>query len=83
MAARNTAADQGISLVWDLPVPYSQFNPVSLEVETGGSREDGLASLYIEPDGDVLPEQGHGHLMGNLLLDSWEAVWKNRPASPE
>jgi hypothetical protein len=83
MAARNTTADQGISLAWDLPVPYSQFNPVSLEIETGSSRDDGLASLYIEPDGDLLPEQGHGHRMGNLLLDNWETVWKNRPSPTE
>jgi hypothetical protein len=73
---RNLAASLGLSLVWDLPVPYSTFNPVALETEedhppTGS----GHAWLYIAPDGEVFPEQGNDHMLGNILSDSWEKLW--------
>jgi organic radical activating enzyme len=76
------AAASGIKLVWDVPVPYSSFNPFQLEREdkhlTDGA---GKGWLYVEPDGDVLPAQGIASVMGNLLTDEWAAVWKNRPAA--
>ncbi len=53
---------QQLELVWDLPVPYSSNNPVSLELEKEGNQAfvegAGKAWLYVEPDGDVLPAQG-------------------------
>jgi hypothetical protein len=71
---RNRSAELGLSLRWDLPVPYSPANPVAQE--TGGSSSGaGKAWLYIEPDGDVLPEQGVNRVLGNLVRDSWDAVW--------
>ena len=33
--------------------------------------------LYVEPDGDVLPAQGYNVVLGNLLRDSWEAIWEH------
>ena len=74
---RDEIAGLNISLIWDIPVPYSAFNPVGLEtleekVATGAGR----AWLYVEPDGDVLPAQGVNQVLGNLLRDSWEAIWK-------
>lgn len=79
-AARLTAAEREIDLTWDLPVPYSQLNPVALELEESGlqSRAEGTAWLYVEPDGDVLPAQGVNRALGNLLSESWEAIWKKR-----
>lgn len=78
--AQKLASEARLGLVWDLPVPYSVFNPVSAELE--GHEEipqgAGKAWLYIEPDGDVLPGQGVALVMGNLLMDSWEIVWGNR-----
>jgi len=69
-----------MELVWDLPVPYSNLNPIALELEDDEIRQGaGAAWLYIEPDGDVLPAQGVNHLMGNLLEQPWEQIWKNRP----
>jgi organic radical activating enzyme len=57
------------TLRWDLPVPYSEFNPVAVETE-----EDKVPSgagktwMYVEPDGDVLPAQGAaGKALGNIL----------------
>ncbi len=76
-----TAAHLGLPLEWDLPVPYSSLHPVALEVAEHTSLPQGMgkAWLYVEPDGDVLPEQGVTTVMGNLLVDSWESIWKNRP----
>ncbi len=76
--ARDLAAFLQVSLVWDLPVPYSQANPVSLEYE---KIEDipqgaGKAWLYVEPDGDVLPTQGVTTVLGNMLTGSWDAIWQ-------
>ncbi len=74
---RNKAAEFGFNLDWDLPVPYSHFNPVSSEVETEGSIPSGAAKawLYLEPDGDTLPAQGTNKVLGNFLQDSWESIW--------
>jgi organic radical activating enzyme len=74
-ALREQASALGLRLRWDLPVPYSDANPVSLE-----TRDDGVGSgaghawLYVEPDGDVLPAQGATGVMGNLLRDPWEQI---------
>ena len=78
---QNTAIEMGFSLVWDLPVPYSQYNPIALELQQGGERMAkgaGNAWLYVEPDGDVLPAQGINRVLGNLLKDDWSSIWKKR-----
>lgn len=73
---RNEAAALGLSLVWDLPVPYSGFNPVALETQVDNPPEGaGHAWLYIEPDGDVLPAQGVNKILGNILQDDWNKLW--------
>ncbi|MBG0786954.1 MAG: hypothetical protein H0S79_17800 [Anaerolineaceae bacterium] len=77
---RDYAAVQQLELVWDLPVPYSSNNPVSLELEKEGDEAfvegAGKAWLYVEPDGDVLPAQGLAdQIMGNLLTDEWDQIW--------
>ena len=72
------AANLGMRLTFDLPVPYSTDNPVAFEtaadnVPTGA----GQSWLYVEPDGDVLPAQGMSEqVLGNLLRDSWESIYK-------
>jgi hypothetical protein len=71
---RGRAADLGLSLVWDLPVPYSPANPVSKEIGAPSSGA-GKGWLYVEPDGDVLPEQGVNRVLGNFLRDPWEKIW--------
>jgi len=72
---RDLAAELGLDLIWDLPAPYSASNPISLELEEA-PQGAGRAWLYIEPDGDILPAQGINQVLGNLLSDSWEAVWQ-------
>lgn len=74
---RDQAAFLGLSLVWDLPVPYSSFNPVALETQEDiPSQGPGQAWLYVEPDGDVLPGQGFNQVLGNILVDPWEKFWQ-------
>ena len=76
------AAELGLKLITDLPVPYSQFHPVSLEVSGESEHPLGAGTkwLYLEPDGDVLPAQGILTPMGNMLADLWDNIWSRRPA---
>jgi organic radical activating enzyme len=80
-SARELAASLDLSLVWDIPVPYSANNPFALEFK---SRERppgaGRAWLYVEPDGDVLPDQDINIVLGNFLEDSWEEIWETAQA---
>ena len=79
-ALRNTAADLGLTLTFDLPVPYSGLNPVALETaEDEVPAGAGRAWLYVEPDGDVLPSQGMAErILGNILRDEWQAIYPAR-----
>lgn len=68
--------DLGISLHWDLPVPYSESHPVAVETEEDNVPSGaGKAWLYVEPDGDVLPAQGMADkILGNILRDEWSTI---------
>jgi len=75
--ARNLVAAKNVELIWNLPVPYSSFHPVSLEtVQWESIPGAGRDWLYLEPDGDVLPTQGQNQVLGNFLQDPWETIWK-------
>lgn len=71
------AAELGLVLVWDLPVPYSKDNPISAELEESEAIKEGAGRtwLYVEPDGDVLPGQGKNKVLGNFLTTPWEEIW--------
>lgn len=64
-------------MVSDLPVPYSDANPVAFEsAEDAEPVGAGKTWLYVEPDGDVLPAQGFSEqVLGNIFLDSWEKIY--------
>ncbi len=74
---RDQAAGLGLTLHWDLPVPYSAENPVAHEtIEDEVPSGAGKAWLYVEPDGDVLPAQGEADkILGNFLRDPWEKIY--------
>ena len=74
---RDKAAELGLTLRFDLPVPYSAHNPVAVETSKDEVPEGaGKAWLYVEPDGDVLPSQGMaGKVLGSLLTDSWSTIY--------
>lgn len=81
---RNVAAVNQLELVWDMPVPYSNNNPVSMELEYDEFQKApegaGKAWLYVEPDGDVLPAQGlYNQVLGNMLKDEWQKIWSSKP----
>lgn len=77
--ARDQLAMKGLTLVWDMPVPYSDLHPVAFETEEEQISGAGKVWVYLEPDGDVLPGQGINHVIGNILEQSWDEIWKNRP----
>jgi organic radical activating enzyme len=72
------AANLGMKLAFDLPVPYSADNPVAFETaEDDVPSGAGKSWLYVEPDGDVLPAQGMAdQVLGNLLRDPWDSIYK-------
>jgi organic radical activating enzyme len=76
-ALRDKAAALSLTLQVDLPVPYSQSNPVVYEAQEDAIPEGaGKAWLYVEPDGDVLPSQGFSDkVLGNLLRDDWKTIY--------
>jgi hypothetical protein len=76
-ALRDKAATLGLTLKFDLPVPYSASNPVVYEAQEDAIPEGaGKAWLYVEPDGDVLPSQGNSNqVLGNLLRDDWKQIY--------
>ena len=79
--AQTLIAEAGIPLKWDIPVPYSEHNPISLELESNQELPagSGKAWFYVEPDGDVLPSQGINQVLGNLLNNDWGKIWKLGP----
>jgi organic radical activating enzyme len=80
LSAQTLVAEAGIPLKWDIPVPYSQHNPISLELETDQEEisGSGKAWFYVEPDGDVLPAQGVNQVLGNLLDEKWQGIWPQK-----
>jgi len=73
---RSVASEQGLLLRWDLPVPFSELNPIAAETaEENVPAGAGTAWLYVEPDGDVLrsPRNTRDRL-GNLLTDDWNSL---------
>lgn len=82
--AETLAAEAGLPLKWDLPVPYSAHNPIQLELEREQAVPDGAgkAWLYLEPDGDILPGQGVNQVLGNMLKGSWQEIWHKAQGTP-
>jgi hypothetical protein len=79
--AQTLVAEAELSLNWDLPVPYSKHNPISMEMEDNQTSDlgPGKAWFYVEPDGDVLPAQGVNQVLGNLLKDDWGMILQSKP----
>lgn len=82
--ASRVVAEMGLSLVYDLPVPYSSINPIGVEMEKYEASKQGAGRtwLYVEPDGDTLLGQGSDKCIGNFLSDPWETISGNRKLEP-
>ena len=74
---RDKAAELGLTLRFDLPVPYSAHHPLAYETREDDVPEGaGRTWLYVEPDGDVLPAQGMAdQVLGNFLTDAWSKIY--------
>jgi radical SAM protein with 4Fe4S-binding SPASM domain len=76
---KERAAEHGMRFVWYSPVPLCLFNPVAHGLGSQScSAADGL--LSIAPDGSVLPCSSFEQGVGNLLPETFEAVWNRRAA---
>jgi MoaA/NifB/PqqE/SkfB family radical SAM enzyme len=73
--AQDAAHAHGLTLIWDLAAPYSHVNPIETEADLT-PEQSVRQHLYVEPDGDALPAQGHNVVLGNLLRDDWEDIWR-------
>jgi organic radical activating enzyme len=76
-AIRDKAASLELTLKFDLPVPYSAYNPVAYETQEDNVPDGaGKSWLYVEPDGDILPAQGiASQVLGNFLTDEWKVIY--------
>ncbi len=76
---KRTARDTGIEFMWYSPTPYCMFNPIAGGL--GGkacAACDGL--LSVAPNGDVLPCSSLADPVGNILHQSFGAVWNSERA---
>jgi radical SAM protein with 4Fe4S-binding SPASM domain len=76
---KERANEHGMKFVWYSPVPLCVFNPVAHGLGSQScSAADGL--LSIAPDGSVLPCSSFEQGVGNLLYESFQAIWNRRTA---
>jgi radical SAM protein with 4Fe4S-binding SPASM domain len=75
-AVRDRAADLGMHFLWYTVTDYCRFSP--LELDLAPKRCNAAEySMCVEPNGDVLPCQSYYVAAGNLLTDSWDAIWNS------
>jgi len=72
-SAQQALAEAGLTLIWDLPVPFASTNPTRLEA---GLAPEAGAWLYVEPDGDVVRSIETGEVLGNVTRDSIAGLWR-------
>jgi radical SAM protein with 4Fe4S-binding SPASM domain len=65
-----------LRFIWYTPTRYCTFNPVEAGL---GVKQCSAAKLNmcIEPDGTVLPCQSYFKSAGNILTDSFDAIWNS------
>ena len=69
---------EGFSMAPAFPLPYSTHHPVGASGEPLPHLLAGAARcwLYVEPDGDVLPDQAIQQDLGNPLNEPWDSIWQ-------
>jgi radical SAM protein with 4Fe4S-binding SPASM domain len=68
------ADEQGMQLTW-LPPRHAPAGQNVEELVRQGPRAGGDVSICVEADGRVLPPRGPSQAAGNLLSESWDAIW--------
>ncbi len=76
---RQRTDDLGLRLIWYTPTQYCHFDPVQLQLGVKACTA-AQYNMCIEPDGAVLPCQSFYEPLGNILTDSWDAIWNNELA---
>ena len=76
MAVKKTSA-YGQRLIWYTPTQYCNFDPTQSNLGVKGCTAS-LYSMCIESNGNVLPCQSYYSPLGNILNDSWDAIWNHK-----
>jgi radical SAM protein with 4Fe4S-binding SPASM domain len=74
--ARKHTANNHQRLIWYTPTEYCRLDPVQNELGVKGCTA-ALYNMCVEPDGGVIPCQSYYRPLGNLLRDSWPAIWEH------
>jgi radical SAM protein with 4Fe4S-binding SPASM domain len=73
---RDHARKLGMDFTWYTPTEYCVLNPLQLELGIKSCSACRI-SMCIEPDGTVIPCQSYFTPLGNILMDSWQKIWRN------
>ena len=66
----------GLKFLWYTPTQYCRFDPIQLGLGVK-SCTAAMINMCVGPNGDVYPCQSYFESLGNILIDSWEKIWKN------
>jgi radical SAM protein with 4Fe4S-binding SPASM domain len=65
-----------VRFVWQPPVLREESISFIPQVRLG-PRSSGDVSIRVEPNGDVIPSRGPYRRAGNILIDSWDEIWRD------
>jgi radical SAM protein with 4Fe4S-binding SPASM domain len=65
-----------VRYMWETPVKREPMLSLVDQVRRG-PRCSGDVAVRIEPDGTVIPARGPYQAAGNILHDSWDAIWQH------
>ncbi len=70
------ADEAQVRYIWETPVQHNPEQPLTTQIRQG-PRCSGDVAVRIEPDGSVIPPRGPYQSAGNILQDSWSAIWSH------
>lgn len=76
MDIAEAAEENQTRYLWTPPVRYDPRRTLAQHV-TAGPRAAGDVAIRVEADGSVFPARGPRQCSGNLLTDTWEAIWNH------
>ncbi len=75
LGLRSEAERLGLRMIWYSPTRYCRLSP--LELDLGPKRcTAGEHAMCVQPDGTVLPCQSYYEVVGDMLSDDWETIWR-------
>lgn len=72
----DAANANNVRYIWQPPVRRNPALTLAAQARLG-PRCAGDVSVRVEPDGRVIPPRGPARSAGNLLTNSWEAIWNH------